>query len=200
MSPIANSREPRARSCVEGVVKSQPVPPKLPLDRILAGDPDARAQLVRTHGATIYSLCRRLDPDPDDAFQEIWAKAFRGLARFDPSGPASLRTWLVHVAHRHLVDRHRRRKVRGEVVDIDQIPPVPATVEERLSDHERRVRLEAALGRLPEPLRRIVVLHHLEGVPLADLAAGEGCAVGTVKSRLHRARARLMGWLAEESP
>lgn len=176
-----------------------PAPDLSVLTRAIAGDATARTLLVRHHGPPVYRLCRRLDPEPDDAFQEIWAKVLRALHAFDPHGPATLRTWLVRIAHRHLVDRHRRRSVRGVPVDIDEIPPVPATVEDELSEHERSVRLDAALARLPEDTRRVVVLHHLEGVPLADIAAGEGCAVGTIKSRLHRARARLLGWLSGES-
>lgn len=176
-----------------------PQPPSDPLlDAALAGDEAARAQLVRREGPGIYALCTRLDPDPEDAFQEIWAKVFPALTRFDPAGAATLRTWLSRIAHRHLVDRHRRRRVRGEVVDLELLPPVPATVEQRLSEHHRRIRLEAALHRLPEPMRRVVVLHHLEGAPLSEIAEAEGCAVGTIKSRLHRARSRLLNWLAEE--
>lgn len=170
------------------------------LGRAMAGDDDARTTLVRRHGPSVLGLCRRLDPDPDDAFQEIWAKVFGALPRFDPAGPASLRTWIVRIAHHHLVDRHRRRQVRGEAVPLTQAPPLPTTAEERLSAHQRRVRLEAALQRLAPDARRVVVLHHLEGRSVAEIADTEGCAVGTVKSRLHRARARLLGWLTEEAP
>ena len=204
---MCDPMEPRRVSRVRPTVKRvKPVKPELHLvdspvlERAIGGDEAARTTLVRRHGPAVYRLCRRLDPDPDDAFQEIWAKAFRALPRFDPAGPAQLGTWLVRITHRHLVDRHRRRQVRGEAVDLDHVPPVPATVEQHLSEHQRRIRLDAALGRLPEDARRVVILHHLEGLPLADIAAGEGCAVGTVKSRLHRARARLLGLLTEESP
>ena len=112
------------------------------------------------------------------------------LSRFDPDGRASLRTWLVTIAHRHLVDRHRRRRVRGDVLEMRDLP-VSSGVEERLDRGRRQARLEAALARLPEAQRRVVVLHHLHGQPLEDIALAEGIALGTVKSRLHRARGRL---------
>lgn len=161
-----------------------------------------RTQLVRDHGPGIYTICRRLCPDPDDAYQAIWARVFAALPGFDPSGPASLRTWIFTIAHRHLVDRHRRRAVRERhaVDEPDVELSVPPVAEHRLTERERRARLAEALDGLPEPMRRVVVLHHLGGQPLTSIAAAEGVAVGTVKSRLHRARAQLasaLGDLAE---
>jgi RNA polymerase sigma-70 factor (ECF subfamily) len=162
-----------------------------------AGDRDARAGLLARHGPRVYGLCRRLDPDPSDAYQEAWEKIFRGLPSFDPDGPASLRTWLTVVTTRNLVDRARRRKVRGDVIalgePVDPAPPVDA----RLDEAQRRARLEVAVARLPEDWRRVVVGHHYGELPLEELAEAEGVAVGTIKSRLHRARARLLTWLGE---
>lgn len=145
---------------------------------------------MRAHGPLVWSLCRRLGPEPEDAYQEIWEKVFGAVGRFDPDGPASLRTWIATIAHRHLVDRHRRRAVRGEVVELGELPaPVHEDRSGLLRDVER---LEAALQRLPEGHRRVVVLHHLEDLPLEEIAVSEGVPLGTVKSRLHRARARLL--------
>jgi RNA polymerase sigma-70 factor (ECF subfamily) len=154
-----------------------------------------RSAVLEQHGPAVWSLCRRLGPDPEDAYQEIWEKVFRALAGFDPNGTATLRTWILTVAHRHLVDRSRRRKVRGHVVELPDIPDREPAVEESLADAQRVARLEAALGRLPETARRVVVMHHLHDRPLDEIALSEGVAVGTVKSRLHRARAQLLGWL-----
>ncbi|MEZ4240069.1 MAG: sigma-70 family RNA polymerase sigma factor [Myxococcota bacterium] len=152
--------------------------------------PDDRAALVAQHGPLVWGLCRRLCPDPEDAYQEVWARVFAALPRFDADGPASLRTWIATVTHRHLVDRHRRRTVRGEVVALGELSaPLQPDPVERRRDQER---LEQALQRLPEAQRRVVVMHHLHDQPVDDIAAAEGIAVGTVKSRLHRARARLL--------
>jgi RNA polymerase sigma-70 factor (ECF subfamily) len=161
----------------------------------LDGDPDAWAALLRAHGPLVYGLCRRLDADPDDAYQAIWERVLRGLSRFDPSGPRPFRSWLVTVAHRHLVDRHRRRAVRTVVVSLSSPPDVAADgaeADEALDAHRRHSALERALAELSEPARRVVVLHHLHGEELLDIAHIEGVALGTVKSRLHRARARLL--------
>ena len=71
---------------------------------------------------------------------------------------------------------------------------------ERLAQSRQlTARLEAALPLLAEEHRRVVVLHHLHGLPLEEIAAAEGVALGTIKSRLHRARARLLAAL-EGSP
>ncbi|MEQ1571095.1 MAG: sigma-70 family RNA polymerase sigma factor [Myxococcota bacterium] len=151
----------------------------------VGGDPSARAQLVRTHGPLVWTLCRRLGPDPEDAYQDVWAKIFAALPRFDPGGAASLRTWIATITHRHLVDRSRRRKVRGETVEFGDHPA-------HEPDLDRVGLLHAALARLPEAQRRVVVMHHLHDRGLDEVAADEGVPVGTVKSRLHRARARLL--------
>lgn len=156
------------------------------LSRAAAGDPAARAALVRAHGPLVWTLCRRLGPEPEDAYQEVWEKVFGALSRFDPAGPASLRTWIATITHRHLVDRARRRKVRGEVVELGDLPAPPSP------DHTDEDRLHAALDRLPEAHRRVVVMHHLHEQPLEQIAQAEGVPLGTVKSRLHRARARLL--------
>ena len=144
--------------------------------------------LVAQHGPLVWGLCRRLCPDPEDAYQEVWARVFAALPRFEADGPATLRTWIATITHRHLVDRHRRRTVRGEVLELGELP-APIDAPEDRADHAR---LEVALQRLPEAHRRVVVMHHLHERSLEDIASAEGVALGTVKSRLHRARARLL--------
>lgn len=159
-------------------------------DTILAlaihGDQGARRSLIEHLTPVVWSMCRQLDPDPEDACQEIWEKVLRALPRFDPAGPASVKTWVARITHRHLIDRHRRRKVRGISVDAEE--ELYTTVAPR----PELGRLEGALTQLPDVQRRVVILHHVHGFALEDIADEEGVPVGTIKSRLHRARARLM--------
>ena len=170
-------------------------------DDILAlarsGNRDAWAAILRQHGPLVYALCKRLTPDADDCYQEVWEKVFGAIARFDPDGPASLSTWIATITHRHLIDRHRRRAVRGVVVPLHEITDEDAGPYEKVSEGERRRRLEQALARLTDEHRRVVVLHHVHDVPLETVATGEGVALGTIKSRLHRARAQLSAILSE---
>jgi RNA polymerase sigma-70 factor (ECF subfamily) len=160
-------------------------PPDTVLLRAIRGEPDAARVLVECLTPLVWSICRRMDPDPEDACQEIWEKVLRALPGFDPKGSASVSTWVATIAHRHLVDRHRRRVVRGEQVPAEELGS------QRVHRPEA-ARLEAALQSLPEGYRRVVLLHHVHGVALEDIAAEEGVPVGTIKSRLHRARGRLV--------
>ena len=125
-------------------------------------------QAITEHGPLVWSLCRRLADEPEDAYQESWERVIRGLPTWDPAGPAKLSTWIAVITHRVIV--------------------APARPEHGLD-------LERALDRLPEVWRRVVVLHHVAGLSLEEIAATEGVAVGTIKSRLHRARGALVALL-----
>ena len=165
----------------------------VPALRLAAPAPE---RVVADYGGLVWALCRRLDPEPEDAWQEAWEKLLRALPDFDPAGSATLRTWLCTVVHRHLVDRHRRRRVRGDVAEAEDVLDPGPSAPVRLAAAQDQAALEAALARLPEPWRRVVVLHHLYELPLDHIAAEEGVPVGTVKSRLHRGRAALLEALA----
>lgn len=161
----------------------------------IQGDRAARETLVHEHGRIVFALCRRLDPDPEDAYQEVWEKVFRGLARFDTQRGPPLRSWITTVSRRHLIDRHRRRTARGEVLPFDDLADDAPPLSEPLEQAERLARLESALARLPESQRMVIVHHHLHGCDLATLSSDTGLPVGTLKSRLHRGRARLAALL-----
>lgn len=148
-------------------------------------------ELIAAHGRLVHAMCTRLTDDPEDAAQEIWEKVTRGLPRFDPERAPPVRAWVATVARRHLIDRHRRRQVRGEQVPADDLMDGSADPERVLELKTRRARLEAALKSLPAAQRQVVVMHHIHGVSLATLAEEHGVPVGTIKSRLHRGRAEL---------
>ena len=155
--------------------------------------------LIAAHGPRVFAMCARLASEPEDCYQEIWEKVLGALHGFDPSGAASITTWIATIARRHLIDRHRRQVTRGEVVSIAGLPSREPAVDEEIARRQEKARVEGALQRLPEPHRRVVVLHHIHGVPLEQLASEEGVALGTIKSRLHRGRARLAELLGDPS-
>jgi len=162
------------------------------LTRAQQGEPPARRLLVERHGPRVWSLCARLAAgEAEDCYQLIWEKVLRALPGFDPDGAASFDTWIGTIARRTLIDHFRRRQVRGEVVDLEGLRCAGVGPEGHVVQRQRAALLEAALQRLPSDQRRVVVLHHLEGVALATLAEEEGVAIGTIKSRLHRGRGRL---------
>ncbi|TNE84850.1 MAG: RNA polymerase sigma factor [Deltaproteobacteria bacterium] len=176
-----------------------PTPPESELlRRAVAGEREARAALLEAHGPVVWGLCRRLCAEPEDAYQEIWEKLFRRLGQFDPQGSATLRTWVARVAHHHLIDRERTRRRRGEVAPVEELPPVESG-ECRVGFRLELVRVEEALTRLVPEQQRVVLAHCVHGVPMKDIAADEGVALGTVKARLHRARAELFR-LVRRSP
>lgn len=167
------------------------------LRRAVRGDPTARAALVERLRPAVWSLCARLDPEPEDACQEAWERILAGLAGFDPDGEATVVTWACRIAYRRLVDRHRRRGVRGDVIALEREPAVEPTAEGTLAAGRRSERLEAAIERLPWSQRRVVVMHHLHETSVEELSRIEGVPVGTIKSRLHRGRAALLRWMGD---
>lgn len=148
-----------------------------------------RATVLHRHGPLVWTLCRRLSREPEDDYQAIWVKVFAKLDSVEVRG--GLGPWIATVARRHLIDRHRRQVVRGDVLEWAERAGASVDPVEALHGHRQQARLERALELLSPAQRRVVVLHHIHGVSLDELAREEGVAVGTIKSRLHRGRARL---------
>ncbi|MPY78880.1 MAG: sigma-70 family RNA polymerase sigma factor [Actinophytocola sp.] len=172
--------------------------------RVLAGDTDAYAVLVRRHGAVARRMAVLFGAgdDADDVVQEAFVKAYRALGRF--RGDASFRPWLLRIVANevhNLVRSSRRRDVREHVsvclsVDVaarwaEEVDPVSRTL-----STERREALLAAVGRLGENYRAVVCCRYLLGLGEAETAVVLGWPRGTVKSRLSRALKRLSTDLA----
>jgi RNA polymerase sigma-70 factor (ECF subfamily) len=163
------------------------------LERLAAaavdGDPLAAAALVRATQSDVWRLCAALADraSADDLTQETYLRAFGALHRFE--GRSSLRTWLLAIARRVCADALRSRRRRLTVVRAE-----PTDVE--VSDGADRVGEQAAvrdlLGRLERDRREAFVLTQLLGMPYAEAAEVVGCPVGTIRSRVARARADLV--------
>ena len=157
-----------------------------------AGDPLAAAALVRATQTDVWRLCAALgDRDAaDDLTQETYLRAFGSLHRFE--GRSSLRTWLLAVARRVCADALRARRRRPSLVGMD-----PVDVE--VGDGADRVGESAAVGdllaRLDADRREAFVLTQVVGLSYAEAAAVAGCPVGTIRSRVARARADLVASL-----
>lgn len=127
--------------------------------------------VVRAHGATVLRVCRSvLGPrDADDA----WSETFLAALRAWPALPAdvNVEAWLVTVARRKAIDELRRRGRHAvPVADVAEAAGLPL-VATRGAPGERDLDLWRAVGRLPDKQRRVVVLHHLGGLPYAQVAA-----------------------------
>jgi RNA polymerase sigma-70 factor, ECF subfamily len=166
------------------------------LERVAAaavdGDPLAAATLVRATQSDVWRLCAALgDRDSaDDLTQETYARAFASLHRFE--GRSSLRTWLLAIARRVCADavRSRRRRRLTLVRDDADLETL------RRADDADRVAEGAAvtdlLGRLDPDRREAFALTQLLGLSYAEAAEVAGCPVGTIRSRVARARADLV--------
>src|SRR4051794_40037943 len=154
------------------------------------------------HQRMVVKLATNLLGDREEALdlsQEVFLRVFRTIQRF--RGHSSLRTWIYRIAVNQARNRHRfwRRRHRADQVSLDQhvaahgdifscFGPTP---ERALAQKELANRLRDALERLPFDQRTAIVLREVDGLSYDEIAFSLGLAVGTVKSRLTRARQAL---------
>lgn len=164
-------------------------------------------QSVRPHFARLYRLAWRLTGNKDsseDLFQEVMIKAFASLDKIeslDRPGP-----WLARVMYNLFVDQHRRfARQRMLLVEEGQLSGEGLagfagndSPEQDSLQAEHTRRLEAALAQISEEHRIVVLLHDADGHKIKEIHELMGIPVGTVKSRLHRARAHLRQILEQD--
>ena len=140
-------------------------------------------RVVRDHYDAVYRFCaRRLGPArAADAAQDTFLTAQRAIRRF--RGESSLRTWLLGIALNECRRAIRRGGAEPLPLEVDLVCP---SAEGEASVVDRQA-LAAALARLSEDHRDVVVLHELQGLTYEEVAAVLRVPVGTVKSRLHHA-------------
>lgn len=158
------------------------------------GDPVALEAMVRHYANPIHALVRRLAPAArvDDLCQEVVIKVVAAVPSFDPAGPARLSTWILTIAHRHLIDESRKKtRAEGPLDEAFDEPSLEPGPDALLLQMEARQALEFAVRALPDAYRRVFILAVIHDQPLDAVAQAEGIPLGTVKSRLHRARAAL---------
>jgi RNA polymerase sigma-70 factor, ECF subfamily len=159
------------------------------------GDGGAVRALYQRHAARVYAVVRRLAGDDalaEDWAQEAWVRAIRALPTF--RGESQFTTWLHRIAiNSALHGRRSRERKTGREEPIDLVTPSqPAEGERTLL----RMRLERAMAQLPEGMRRVLVLHDVEGYTHEEIGSMLGVNPGTCKSQLFKARARMRALLA----
>jgi RNA polymerase sigma-70 factor, ECF subfamily len=158
-----------------------------------SGNDAAQRAVLESVGPLLASLVRRLGErrESADQLQALFTHLLAVLPRFDPSGPATFSTWTYTVAHRWLLKTRRGPQVALVPLDgglsTTQLDP-----EATARGAQLNARLEAALPKLPDDQRRVFVLTQLHGHSLEAVADAEQVPLGTIKSRLHRARAALV--------
>src|SRR5260221_13229962 len=169
------------------------------IQRCASGDEAACAELMSEHQRMVFQLALNLLGDRDEALdlsQEVFLRVFRTIHRF--RGHSSLRTWIYRIAVNQARNRHRfwRRRHREDQVSLDAHVAAHGDVlttrdlgpDRVLAQKELAARLQRALDRLPFDQRTAIVLREIDGLSYDEIAYSLGIAVGTVKSRLTRAR------------
>jgi RNA polymerase sigma-70 factor (ECF subfamily) len=153
------------------------------------GEARAMEMLYHQYKRRVFGMAHRIvgPSDAEEVAQETFVRVFRGLAAF--RGDSQLSTWIyrltVNAALSHLARRGRRQEVSDEI--LTDVPAAP----EPERDPALASRIEAALAQLPAGYRAILVLHDVEGLSHEECAAILECRIGTCKSQLHKARARM---------
>ncbi len=179
------------------------------IQRCAVRDEDACAELVNEHQRMVYQLALNLLNDHNEALdlsQEVFLRVFRTIHAF--RGQSSLRTWIYRIVVNQARNRQRwwRRRHRAQQVSLDQHiqdhGDLPESTNGRNPDRllGQKVlgeRIRAALDQLPFDQRTALVLREIDGLSYEEIGFSLGIAVGTVKSRLARAREGLRGQLRD---
>jgi RNA polymerase sigma-70 factor, ECF subfamily len=163
------------------------------------GDRDAFDELVRRYQGQVVNLARAMtasDNEVDDLAQEVFVRVWRSLAKF--RGDSAFRTWLYGISL-NVIRTHRGR--RSKLRALFRTPPADeegdpmADVPDRAEGIERNVMMRDAIDRalkmLPDELREALVLRDVQGLEYREIAEALAIPVGTVESRIFRARQRL---------
>jgi RNA polymerase sigma-70 factor, ECF subfamily len=179
------------------------------IQRCIARDEEACAQLVSEHQRMVYQLSLNLLNDHNEALdlsQEVFLRVFRTIHTF--RGHSSLRTWIYRIVVNQARNRQRwwRRRHRSQQVSLDQhiqdhgdLPETTpgASPDRLLGQKQLAERIRTALDGLPFDQKTALVLRELDGLSYEEIGYSLQIAVGTVKSRLARARENLRAQLRD---
>ncbi len=176
--------------------------------RVVAGDAEAFASLFRRRQGQVYRFALHMTASPsiaEDVTQEVFLAVMSDASRYDPAR-ASVAAWLCGIARNHVRRRAERDRLLQPLArygddenDDDQVEQMLAVEPQALGDLTKAESIEAlrqAVLTLPLRYREAVVLCDLQELSYADASVALGCALGTVRSRLHRGRALLASKLA----
>ena len=182
------------------------------IGRCAAREESACEELVAGHERMVFQLAFNILGDRDEALdlsQEVFLSVFRTIHKF--RGQSALKTWIYRIVINQARNRQRwfRRRRRADQVSLDaheaahgelQQPGEQTSPDRALARKQLAARLRIALEHLPFDQRTVVVLREIDGLSYEEIAFSSGVAVGTVKSRLTRARQALRRDLSEVRP
>lgn len=165
------------------------------------GDRAACRRVVMDHERQVFGLLGKLlgargADRVEDLAQETFLRVFRELPRFDPGGSAKVSSWILTIATRLAIDELRRPRIvsGGEPDALSGMDSPDSALHQR----ETRVVLERALERLTPEHRAVLLLREVHELDYDAIASAVGCEVGTVRSRLARAREAMRAAIATE--
>lgn len=177
--------------------------------RCRRGDREAFNELVLMYQTQVFNIAYGMlsdYEDASDAAQEVFIKVYRSIASF--KGQSSFSTWLYRICANVCNDALRKRQRRGVSVSIDaeyeersaaaELASDMPTPEESAEMNERQMAVREAIAGLSDDYREVIVLADMRDLSYDEVAAILKCPVGTVKSRLNRARAALRKKLSEK--
>ncbi|HKC62713.1 MAG TPA: RNA polymerase sigma factor [Pyrinomonadaceae bacterium] len=178
-------------------------------DHVLAqragkGDMSAFEELYRRHHRRVYSLCLRMTQnvsEAEDLAQEAFVQLFRKIGSF--RGESAFTTWLHRLTVNQVLMHFRKRSVRDEKTTEEGETPDQAVLGTENPSRMHvvdRIALDKAIAQLPPGYRTVFVLHDVEGYEHEEIGRMLGCAVGTSKSQLHKARMKLRNLLRQQKP
>ncbi len=178
------------------------------ISKLRRRDPGAFELLVRQHQDRVFDFCVRMlggdREEANDLVQEIFVSVHQNLESF--RADAKLSTWILRIAKNHSLNRlkYLKRRGRGRSEKFEEVAEAalqdavggPARPDEALDAAREREKVQRAIAKLDEDHRMLVVLRDIEGLSYEEIVEITELAVGTVKSRLHRAREKLADILA----
>ncbi|MGL4791623.1 MAG: sigma-70 family RNA polymerase sigma factor [Anaerotignaceae bacterium] len=173
------------------------------IEKAQQGDSQAFGKLVQSHERFVYNVIYRMISNPEDAkdiSQEVFIKAFKYIGKFD--GKASFSTWLYRIAVNACIDELRKRKGKDTVsveaqLELEensvkmQFADESSNVEDKIIAKEGLTLIKEAMEKISQEHKTIIVLRDIEGLSYAEIAEITETSLGTVKSRLARARKAL---------
>lgn len=180
------------------------------IDRAKSGDRDAVDILIRKHERRAYQYAFRLTPNPDEASDivaDAFVRVYGALKNF--KGQSAFTTWLYRILTNCFLDSRKREKSRATVSleanlvtsegELDRQVEDPGDGPHDLSMRNERERLmQLAVAQLPDYQRAMIVMYHVEALSYEDIAEALDLPIGTVKSRLNRARLSLREILVKD--
>jgi len=180
------------------------------IQRVLGGDKNAFEGLVLENQKNVYNLALKMTRNEEDALdlsQEAFIKAFRQLGNF--RGDSRFSVWMYRLTYNLCIDFLRRKKPDANTISLDyedssgdvtplEIPDIRNLPEESAIRSEMRKNIKSGISELPLKHREMIVMREITGMSYEEIAATLNINVGTVKSRLARARLKLIEILKEK--